>query len=393
MKKLPALLIVWDGVPNQQTGSGIILWRLLRNYPLDKLWLLTSTPGSERAADPVPPISNHIRVLQAWIPRRFLDHLAEIANALTLPLIVWRGVREVSRKQIDVLFTVPWSVFFVAAYYIHRFTKRPLHVYVMDDPAGGASYPAWKAFFHRLLMPRILRTAATVWCVSSYTCEEFERLYSVRCRPLWPPVDTEDFRPPGPLAVAESPRRVQIVYTGSIYSAQIDALQNLVRAMNAAHTPSDGIQFELTLYTDHPESSLQRMGLSGPNIRSRRVALSEIPRVLAEADILFLPYTFDARLEHMARTSFPSKIAEYLSAGVPTLVHAPPCATTTRFFREHLCGHVVDSPDVSALREALFTLSTNTQLREQLATRGLEVAKQIFERRTIVAEFEEAISS
>jgi glycosyltransferase involved in cell wall biosynthesis len=392
MKKPPVVLIVWDGVPNQQTGAGIILWRMLRSYPSERLWLLTSTPASRGAADPIPPRANHVPVSQAWIPRRLLDHVAEIVNALMLPVIVWRGVREVPRKQIDVLFTVPWSTFFVAAYYIHRLTERPLHVYVMDDPAGGASYPAWKRLFHRLLMPPILRAAATVWCVSRYTCEEFERLYSVRCRPLWPPVDPEDFHPPVPRASADSPRRVHIVYTGSIYSAQIDALQNLVKAMNASDASSDKIQFELTLYTDHPEASLQRMGLSGAHIRSRRVALAEIPRVLAEADILYLPYTFDARLEHMARTSFPSKIAEYLSAGVPTLVHAPPYATATRFFRDHRCGHVVDSPDVHALSEALCELSTNTQLREELAARGLEVAQQIFERRKIVAEFEEVLS-
>jgi glycosyltransferase involved in cell wall biosynthesis len=230
--------------------------------------------------------------------------------------------------------------------------------------------------------------------VSSYTCEEFERLYSVRCRPLWPPVDTEEFRPPGPRAATDSPGRVRIVYTGSIYSAQIDALQNLVKAMNTSDAPSGGeIQFELTLYTDHPEASLQRMGLSGPNIRSRRVTLAQIPQVLAEADLLFLPYTFDARLEHMARTSFPSKIAEYLSAGVPILVHAPPYATATRFCRDQRCGYVVDRPDVGALREALHTLSANQTLRQELASRGLEVAKQIHERRKIVAEFEEALSS
>jgi len=393
--ELARLLLVWNHVPCKTTGAGIIMRRLFQGYPAEKLWLLTSSVVAHSVAsfDPIPPLDRQHTVFQVFFPHRYVDRLAEILNAMMLPVMVWRGIRLARKNGIEALFTVPWNALFVAAYFIHRFTGLPLFVYIMDDPAGMPSQPAWKAIFYRLLMPKILRSASRVWCVSSYTCEEFERRYSVRCEPLWPPVEIEEFRKGREEAAGPSSGTVRIVYTGAIYDAQIDALQNLVQVLNFRDpAPHGGKQFHLTLCTSLPNRTLERMALTGPAVRSQHVRLQDMPRVLAEADILFLPYTFKAQLEHVARTSFPSKIAEYLSAGTPILVHAPPYATATRFFRDHGCGYVVDRPDAQALRQALHTLSEDADLRRKLITHGLEVAKRTFDQQQIIPAFRQALS-
>lgn len=374
MNELATVLIVWNFVPCETTGAGIIMRRLFQDYPSEKVWLLTSSVAARNTVghDPVPSPAFQESVWQAFFPRRYVDRLGELINALLVPFVAWRGVRLAREKKAEVIFTVPWNAFCVAAYFIHRWTKLPLHIYIMDDPAGGASYPLWKAIPYRVLMPRILRAASRVWCVSESMAENIRRRYSVDARPLLPLLDVRGFVEQAKGQRARQQNEAQVVYTGAIYDAQLDALQNLVAVVNRAHR--DARDVHLVLYTSVGEHTLEQMKLTGPRVRRAHVPLEEMPRALAEADILFLPFSFDPQMRHVMETSLPTKLAEYLASGVPILVHAPPYATVARYCRDYECGVVVDEKDPEKLGAALRQLLSDTNLRAGLSKRAREVA-------------------
>jgi glycosyltransferase involved in cell wall biosynthesis len=384
-----------------RSGAGIILRRLLHDYPLHQLYLLTSSLSVAIAQgfDPIPPPSQTETAPQFRISLRFVNGIVRFLDFLMIPLITWKGASLARKKSVSSLLTFPWSPFFVAAFFIHKLTRIPLHVYVMDDPLGMSSFSWTQSLIYRALMPRILRAAKTVWGVSAYTCENLQQRFGVPCLPLLPPVDVEDFRH-ACQARPESQRDAQdesirIVYTGSVYAAQLDALKALVDALNGdqRHQGTSGRPVRLTLYTDRSRESLQSMGLYGPAVHSSFVNSREIPRVLASADILFLPFSFLPENEHITRTSFPTKIAEYLAGGVPILVHAPAYATVTRYCRENHCALVVDEPDPAKLLAAVSALYFDRKLKEDLSTQGVAVARKNHERAALASRLLSVIAS
>ena len=82
--------------------------------------------------------------------------------------------------------------------------------------------------------------------------------------------------------------------------------------------------------------------------------------------MLFLPLAFDSPYPAVARTSAPAKMAEYLTARRPILVHAPADSFVSSYFRPHSCGVVVDEVDPIALAQALERVIGDSELRKRV---------------------------
>jgi glycosyltransferase involved in cell wall biosynthesis len=387
------LLLVWDWVPSHGTGAGVVLRRLLETYPSERLWLLTSSRGAQatRSQDPLPAGAHTATLPRFAIPWKGLRRLTPVLNTLLIPLIVWRGVRLVRRHSIQGLFAVPWNEYCAAAYFIHRLTGCPLFAYFMDDPLGSPG--ARPGFLYRPLMPRFLRAARRVWGISPAMCAHLESAYGVKCELLLPTLDSD-----ASSASSAAPARpssaggaeVRIIYTGAIYGAQLDALRNLVRALNA---DSASPNLSLTLYTSLEEAALREMGLTGANIRRGYVPSVEMPSVLSAADVLFLPLSFTPDQRHVVETSLPTKLAEYLASGTPILVHAPPYASVAKYCREHRFGLIVDTPDPVRLGQALRQLASDPKLREELSRNARATFAANHSRETVLPRFLAGLAS
>lgn len=129
------------------------------------------------------------------------------------------------------------------------------------------------------------------------------------------------------------------------------------------------------------------MRLVGRNVGQDAVKHGDVAAVLAEADAAFLPLSFEPDMRHIVETSFPAKMAEYLAAGVPVLVHAPSSSAVARYCREHDCGLVVDEPNEASLRDALMRLSSDAALRERLSAKSFEAAKKNHDASRIATAF------
>jgi glycosyltransferase involved in cell wall biosynthesis len=376
----PRILIVWYWLPCFHLGAGILMRRLFAGYPRDRLWALTSLQSTRQAApfDPVPSPDRQMSVPEIQIRRRWLDKLALLLNRLLIPWMVWRGVRLVRKEKIQVIFTVPWDHFTISAYFIHKITGRPIYMYIMDDPVGRRRFGGLQPVAYALLMPRIVRACKRVWGVSDGMCEYFEKAYGAKCLPLLPLVDVQSFGRKSANHPVRADDSFHIVYTGSIYGAQLDAVRRLVQVVNqeSDRTGNAQVKIRLTLYTSVSAGWLEEMGLSGKNIRRDEVRSEDIPSVIAEADVAFLPFSFESHMRHIVETSIPSKIAEYLASGIPILAHAPSYSTVARYCRKYDCGLVVGQPDEDALRVALLRLKSDPALRRKLSTKALEAARE-----------------
>ena len=159
-----------------------------------------------------------------------------------------------------------------------------------------------------------------------------------------------------------------ITYTGSVYWAQRDAFQALVTALD--RMPSVQIQIVSDV---HPEM-LRGQGVWSDRLSVTHSELSGIADYQRRADILYLPLAFSSRAPDVIRTAAPGKLAEYLVAGVPILVHAPSFSYIATDAREHGWGFVVDTLDPAELADAIRMLLSDPELRRSVVKNAFAIA-------------------
>jgi glycosyltransferase involved in cell wall biosynthesis len=225
---------------------------------------------------------------------------------------------------------------------------------------------------------RLVERADAVIVPNELLADELERLYGARTAIVRNACAVSDAPPP--------PRRVEgeaaIVYTGAVYAANHDAFRNLVQALGHL-----GRAARVHVYTAQSEAALAEAGIAGPVEVHRHLPLDEMPNVHAAADVLFLPLAFDSPYPSLIRSSNPGKMAEYLAARKPILVHAPPDSFVSAYFRKHGCGLVVEEPDPIALARELERLLEDEPLRLGLADAGRARAVADYDIRTARAAF------
>jgi glycosyltransferase involved in cell wall biosynthesis len=243
----------------------------------------------------------------------------------------------------------------------------PFVAYLFDDPvyqwpAGPyRDFSAWQEMSWS-------GHAATVLAPNEFMAEEFKRRTGRLARVVRNPVNLASYlnAEPGPASDNTTKR---IVYTGSIYHAQLDAFRNLVDAIGTKGA------YEIHIYTSQAEAVLDAHGINRkavihhPFIDSRL-----IPHIQKKADILFLPLAFGTDTQEVLRTSAPAKLGEYLAAGRPILVHAPRDSFVVHHIRSNNAGLVVDQPDPTALRATLDRLSTDPQLQRTLIENAIRLS-------------------
>ena len=380
--------------PSGIHGGAVIQRNLFREFPKDRLWMLLA-PANVRWAERVDGQPLPWRYETApWpaVEGHFIWRFRYPVRAALIPVTVTRAVRMIRRHRIEAIFSVLYyGEFFAAAYLAHRLTGCPLHAYVMDDWLSNAHCHGrtlgWLAEHY---MPKIVRSAARLWAISPAMAEDWHQQYGIQADVLWHSVDLSAFkRARNARSQTYADGRLSVVNLGSIYGVNREPLHNLltaIRELRSTSTMPRGIY--LRLYTAQPTKWLRQMGIiPEPWLEISRANPDQVPQVLANADVLFLPLAFNERWAPIVRTSFPTKLAEYLASGTPILVHAPAYATAVTYARQHDCALVVDTQDPDALATAIQRLATDTALRARLSANAVNVAERYHDRRKVVAKF------
>jgi glycosyltransferase involved in cell wall biosynthesis len=109
------------------------------------------------------------------------------------------------------------------------------------------------------------------------------------------------------------------------------------------------------------------------------VSNAESGQLQVQADLLFLPLSFDCEFPELIRTSAPGKFGEYLASGTPVLVHAPADSFPVTFVRQHRCAAACSVANVGTLAETLATMLLDAQARDAQAQRGVAAAEDFSE--------------
>lgn len=377
-------------LPPSWSGQAMVIYRLLRDLDPDEYCLISrqdydTASSSDCYSNRLPgryyALPEAFRIkrgrhsrLQVW--RRRLNVLRLISLSVYLARIVRREKCGAVVACTGALLDPP------AGYLASRLAGVPFYAYIFDYYSHQWTHPM-ASFVAQRLEPLVLRGAAGIIVPNEFLGEDLRCRYGVTATVIHNPCDISQYEAVPDSAHAPKRDEIKIVYTGAVYEAQRDACRNLLAAIELLQKPNA----KLHVYSAQSPAELDEMGIRGPIVYHEHQALSTMPSVQRQADILFLPLAFTSPYPEIIRTSAPGKTGEYLAARRPILVHAPADSFLAWYFREFECGLVVDEGDPKKLARALERILTDSALRQRLCARAWERAKCDFSISTAQSRF------
>jgi len=271
----------------------------------------------------------------------------------------------------------------------------PMAIHIMDN---------WPAVLYRrgllgpLLRPivqkefqALLRGASLRLGICEDMCQEYQRRHGYPFLPFHNALDIEEWLSGARRSwTAGSPFIVR--YVGSIVAdGQRESLREVCEAISLLR--SRGVPVEMWIHAPREQTAyLQASGVSwqGLHVKDSPPA-GAVMRLLADADLLVLPFNFDARSAEYIRLSMPTKVPAYMVSGTPVLVYGPSGIATTKYAERDGWGYVVSRRSKTALQEALRDLIADQATRERLGQRAQELARQRHDATKVRSRFWQAL--
>jgi glycosyltransferase involved in cell wall biosynthesis len=378
--------LISTALPPAQSGQSTVLFHLLKDLDPNSYCLITQKNIHQYRIKPgcsVRLSANYHFLGPDYQVTRILAQVAVKIKSVTILRFIlkyrtWQ-IKKVLRKEHCEAVVVCTSDLFdpPAAFFASRELGIPLIFYAFDYYSGNWTDPFLRAFGARY-EPDLVRGAVHVIVPNECLLEEYRKQFGITATVIHNPFDIDEYEKniqAGREKGNESTRLKTIVYTGAVYDAHYDAFRNLIAAIKTLGMP----ELSIHLYTPQSERRLLENGITGPVVLHKAQAITAIPAIQQEADILFLPLSIRSPYPDMVKTSAPGKMGEYLASKRPILVHAPKDSFVAWYFRKYQCGLVVDDDDPKILAVAVARLLQDKELRKTITENAYERAKIDFD--------------
>jgi hypothetical protein len=385
ISNLPRLLYIGD-VPVESTVAGsALLYRLLQEYPVDRLCIVEGNIAKSQLQNRLPDVD--YQTLSVGYERLLRSRLVFLYTSYLFLTAKWRS-RQLNKIiktfKPEAILTVAHGLSWITAAELARKNKLPLHLIVHDEWTSFiAVLPPLKSLATEVF-GNIYRQANSRLCVSPYMKEFYKNQYGIEGDVLYPSraKDIPVFEKPHDKSKKDSP--LVFAYAGSIHSKAY--AESLVAVASILEKLGDN----LVIYSQLNQLSIEQLGLNRPNIITRSLIPSNklIYTLREEADVLFLPMSFEAEDRSNSEMSFPSKLTDYTAIGLPLLIWGPVyCSAVVWAKANPDVAEVIENQDIKYLSDSIKRLNKSLEYRCKLATNALNVGLNYFSHYNVVSIF------
>ena len=371
------LLYICDFPPSNLGGGPILMSRLLREYPADSIKVLTSSRYLRVSPKEGRLACAHIAfpTTKGW-GRWGLGRVRTVVDWLMIPVLVLFAVCIIVRQRANAIITIAHGKFFIGAALAGWLTGTPYIVMMHDDTVTPIERQS------RLLKCVLgfsfrfaLRGAAHVYAIGTEMQQLLKSEYGVDSELQRPATDTNRERGVAVAKCASPSQSPCILYAGGITDAVEDSLKLLCDLLVSGKLRTcANVPVELHLYTKLSSETVKDRGWNDPAISVHGwVPQEDLPRILQEADILFLPYSFSENVRYAVESAFPSKTADYLAAGKPILVFGPAYSSLVQYASEQGFAEIVQEFNTEALARGVSNIIDSPSRQRELSDRSLAV--------------------
>lgn len=271
----------------------------------------------------------------------------------------------------QVIVTVSYGLLWITAYRLALKSGIPLVLIVHDDINGMYPESRWEGSFLKTLFKKVYLFAKLRFCVSKVMQKYFEQQYGVLGDVLYPMQPKRIDISQTSVAARERGSSLRIAYAGSLntgeYTRMIIKLSSVLRETGGVcmvysdYFPKEFMNFDNIIDRGfHPPGELTDL-------------------LINEADVLFVPYSFEPVLTY--QIAFPSKLADYTYTGKPILLWAPANSAVSKWFDGLVSpiGVQINSVDnMEDLRQAVESFEVPSNI-ERWSANSLSIGKEFFD--------------
>lgn len=225
-----------------------------------------------------------------------------------------------------------------------------LYLIVLDDPEyllGSLRFGTRAADKVKSLFGQALRSAKAVAVISEAMCDRYAHRYNID-----PIVIRPGTTVPSSFASRKQRQTFRLAFAGSLYAKQ--EWNSLIRALDQSGWSVNGKRVVVYFVGAFPKFG----ALDGRYVvKMGYRTTDEVKVILAKCHAGYLPYWLAPEKSLVASTSFPSKLATYLSCGLPVLHHGPFYTEAARLLKATQAGVCCDKVDADAVLSALVAVS------------------------------------
>jgi glycosyltransferase involved in cell wall biosynthesis len=376
---MPRVLIYSNEFPQTGSAGGILLDRLFQDYPPNRVRIVGPAPQPASA----PSRFRHHQVRMPWSRfegSRFNRLHRSLRGFGFVPLQrpdVIDGLLGSFQPEV-VLTIMQHGTWYDAVMRYAKERKLPLVTIIHDDNEGFDKVYWWARKARRKRDGAFYRSGSRRLCVSAEMEHEFQRRYGVPGEVLYPN-RSEDLGPRDPEmnASLRTPGRLTIGFVGNPNYGYGEQLVKMLPALREAKA-------KLVAYGHAPRGAAAPLVDAGDVVELRgfvRTPEEAWQGIKDYCDVLIFPYLDPpGAMEQMYSIHFPSKLPEYLAAGMPIVMVGPESATGVRWARRHpRAVYLVDSSEPKMWSADLERLASDAELRSSLAAGAVEAGSLEFD--------------
>ena len=354
------------------------------NYPEGKFYPGYSLKENRRET------VNGVDIIRIPLIPRGHNKLGLVLNYFSFPFFgyFWAKHTDIRADIVFMFETSPMNQLKVGV----RYAKRmgiPAFAYIQDlwpenvQVVGGINSPLVIRPIERMVK-KIYAGCSYIFATSPKFVESIQQRVPADDKEkvrYWPQY-AEDFYEPKPTVPHD---KFRIIFTGNIGQAQ--GLELLPKA--AAYLRTRGnLDIEFIIVGDgrdraNFERSIQMAGVGSMFKLVGRVPATEIPDIMATADVAFLSFKSNALWEQ----TIPAKLQSYMACGMPVLAAAT--GETARILKEADCGITSPNGDELALAANILKLKkAGPERLREMGRNALRYKRNNFDKKTLMDEMD-----